>query len=115
MEIRDLTPILGEKYAALTRKDVKSVHYGEADPQDVQLVYDDPRAFAKAAGVESGDESQYTITTQQRQDRHVHRLPTGTVDTALAARPRAARRARRAIIIVIHYTCCCADILILSW
>jgi hypothetical protein len=112
MEIQNITPILGEKYAALTRKDVKSVHYGEADPQDVRSAYENPKAFAKAAGVESADESQYTVTTLQRQDRHPHRLPS-KIDPALVAQPRVA--SRRAVIIVIHYQCCCADILILGW
>jgi hypothetical protein len=105
MEIRDLTPVLNDTYKSLTRTDVKSVHYGEADPQDVQLAYEDPRAFAKAAGVQTGEESQYHITTVQREDRH----------KGLTAAPGAARRARRPIIVVIHYACCCGEILILGW
>ena len=85
MEIRDLTGFLKSTYTQ-GRTDIKSVHYGEADPQDVQMAYDNPRAFAKTAGVESGDESQCT-PSRPRSDRIVTRTDFPRMRPPLSSRP----------------------------
>jgi hypothetical protein len=102
MDIQDISGVVVERLTRQTRDDVKTVHFGEADEQDVEVAMSDPQAFARMAGVETGDESQYRITLVQRQDRHSStREETATV------------KKRRTIIIVMHYSCCCGEILII--
>lgn len=104
MDIHEVTSDLRRSLNRPTRDDIASVHYGEADPQDVQLAIANPRAFVDAAGVASTDESQYHINYVTRQDKH------SSSEKGVA---RAARQ--RPIVIVIHYECCCGEILILGW
>lgn len=105
MDISDVTDQLNASLSRPTRTDIASVHYGEADQQDVQNAVANPRAFVEAAGVKTTDESQYHVSYQTRQDRH-----SKSFDGVSA---RVARR--RPIVIIIHYECCCGEILILGW
>ncbi|HKO44901.1 MAG TPA: hypothetical protein VJU84_16610 [Pyrinomonadaceae bacterium] len=115
MEIQNVSAVLADKMN-FTRTDIESVHYGEADQQDVQLAYSDPKTFVKAAGIPFSDESQYHITVSQRQDRHSSQFNPKGAATDYAAPVRAARAVRRrVIVIVVHYSCCCGDIFILGW
>jgi len=114
MDVRDITDVISNRLQNFTRQDVKSVHFGEADYQDVERARANPRSFVAVAGIETTDDSQYHITFLQRQDRH--RIPTGQAVGGVAGQPVArARAARRPIVIVIHYECCCSDVLVLGW
>ena len=104
MDIKEVTGAVSERLRTPIRDDITTVHFGEADQQDIEFALADPKAFAAAAGVDTTEESQYNVSLLKRRDHH-----------KLAGVELRARRARRPIIIIVHFDCCCGEIWVLGW